>query len=100
LKAPSTAIKLGFDLKRLIKEKWGIAFRMQDDESVDDCNGLMKVMKFESAVRFVAKIATTTLLSRSYNKDRALQDPDDFYKLQNTIKEIQKLDFTDTCQNM
>ena len=47
LKAPSTAMKLGYDLKRLAGAKWGAALRNNNDTATIDCKNPLKLMKME-----------------------------------------------------
>ena len=92
LQAPSVALKLGYDLKRLVGAKWGMSVRLKDNEGEDECKKFLKLMKFEWAIR-VSKQAYITLQTRNFNKEKSLPEPDDLVKLNSYIKdELKKVD--------
>ena len=95
LKSPSTALKMGYDIKRMVGAKWGIALRDEDDKSSKECKDFLKLYKFEWSVK-VTKLATVILQTRRFSKDRTLPEPDDLFKLHGYIKEeIRNLDLKD-----
>lgn len=95
LKAPSTALKLGYDIKRLVGSKWGIALRNNESTDAGDCRDFLKLMKFEWSVK-VSKVAFVTLQVRRFNAEKALPLPEDLFKLQNHVKqELKSLDLSD-----
>jgi hypothetical protein len=95
LKAPSTALKLGYDIKRLVGAKWGLALRNNESADAGDCKDLLKLMKIEWSVK-VSKVALVTLQVRRFNTEKALPVPEDLFKLQNHVKqELKHLDLSD-----
>jgi hypothetical protein len=95
LKFPSTALKIGYDLKRLVGAKWGIALRERDSGAEEDCKKFLKLMKFEWSVR-VSKQALITLQTRKFNAEKSLPEPDDLVKLNKHIKdELENLNLKD-----
>ena len=95
LNAPSTALKLGYDIKRLAGAKWGIALRNVDKEVAEDCKNFLKLMKMEWGTR-VSKMAHITLQVRRFNSERSLPLPDDLFKLNDHVKnQLKDLDLTD-----
>ena len=56
LKSPSTALKLGYDLKRLVGAKWSIALREKCSDAVEECKSFLKLMKFEWSIRAPGKV--------------------------------------------
>ena len=95
LKSPSTALKLGYDIKRLAGAKWGMALRNQDQAAADDCKNFLKLVKFEWATK-VTKAALITLQIRKFNAERSLPLPEDLFTLNSHVKkELQSLDLSD-----
>ena len=98
LKSPSTAIKLGYDIKRMLGAKWSMTLSGRDEYGIDSCKKLMKLMKLNWALK-VTKLATVTLTCRQFNKVKSLPLPDDLVKLQDHIKnEIKELDLKSTTK--
>lgn len=91
LKSPSTAIKIGYDIKRMVGAKWAAAIKAQNTLVRKECEHFMKLMEFEWSTR-VSKIASTLLTVRRFNKEKQLPVPQDLEKLQSYVKEeISKL---------
>ena len=92
LEKPSNAIKLGYDLKRLINLKIGMAIMHNDKRSKEDAENLLRTMNIFWPTK-VTKLARVLLDQRKYNKHEELPDPKDIEKLSNSLKsEISKLD--------
>ena len=92
LEAPSTAIRLGYDIKRMLNAKWADGIKENDEKSIRDSKSFMKLMKMEWATK-VTKLATVTLQIRSFNKEKSLPDPKDIVKIQKKIRQdIQAFD--------
>ena len=85
LKAPSTAIKLGYDLKRLAGAKLGLAIKQGNAMAREKAKDFMKLMNMEWTLK-VNKIASTTLQMRKFNKDCSLPEPEDIEKVTAAIK--------------
>ena len=95
LKAPSTAIKLGYDIKRLAGTKWGNGLRRNDQIAVAETKNFLKLMKLEWSIR-VTKSALTTLQVRKFNSEKSLPVPDDLQALNEHVKkELQNLYLSD-----
>lgn len=85
LKSPSTAIRLGYDIKKMLNCKWAKGIKEKDKEKIDDCKHFLRLMNLEWSTR-VTKLATVTLEFRHFNKEKSLPDPDDIIHLQKHIK--------------
>lgn len=86
LKSPSTAIRLGYDIKKMLNCKWAKGIKEKDKEKIDDCKHFLRLMNLEWSTR-VTKLATVTLEFRHFNKEKSLPDPDDIIHLQKHIKD-------------
>ncbi|XP_060600852.1 uncharacterized protein LOC132754246 isoform X5 [Ruditapes philippinarum] len=81
LKAPSNAIKLKYDLKRLVNMKYAFLMKTnQEGREVSDCKSFLELMNLEWSER-VTKIARTILQKRKYIESKDLPSPDDIEKL-------------------
>ncbi|OWF49392.1 hypothetical protein KP79_PYT01076 [Mizuhopecten yessoensis] len=95
LKTPSNALKLGYDIKKMVSAKLGRALMKDDAGNQKDAEGLLKLMDMEWGVR-VNKLARIALTERSFNAERQLPLPEDIKKLcAYLLTEIGKLDLTD-----
>ena len=95
LKSPSTAIKMGYDIKRMVNAIYGAALRVGDDNVSTECKALLQIMKMEWADN-VSRLAHTILVTRQFNECKQIPIPDDVAKLQAHVKEeIAKLDLDD-----
>ena len=100
LKSPSNAIKLGFDVKRMIGVKIAEAVIRKDNDSRRDAEDLMLVVNTYWSTD-VTKIARIVLLDRQFNKEVLLPVPEDVTKLNDYMnEEINNLDLnTITLEN-
>ena len=85
LESPSTAVKLGYDIKRLTNAKLGIAIKEDNDEERKKCLDFLKLIEMEWSLK-VTRLASTTLQARRLNKDRQLPDSDDLVQITKTVK--------------
>jgi len=92
LKAPSNAIKLKYDLKRLVNMKYAFLVKTNEEgREVTDCRSFLELMNMEWSER-VTKVATTILQQRKYMESKDLPSPDDIEKLtRHMITEIEKV---------
>lgn len=86
LKSPSTAIRIGYELKRMLSTKWAEAIKENNEQHVKESKDFLKLMKFEWSTR-VTKMATVTLQIRNFNKEKSLPEPEDIIKLQKKIRD-------------
>jgi hypothetical protein len=86
LKSPSNAIKLGYELKRLINIKLGLAIRERDKEIKEECRDLMQLFHNEWSQK-VTKLARVALAERQYTIEQQLPVPDDLVKLSRYLDE-------------
>ena len=95
LKSPSTAIKMGYDIKRMVNAIYGAALRVGDDDVGTACKALLRIMKMEWTDN-VSRLAHTILVTRQFNESKQIPIPADVAKLQAHVKEeIAKLDLDD-----
>lgn len=93
---PSNAIKLGFDLKRLVDGKIGNALRLsnknrQEQEEAED---FLKMMNIYWGTR-ITKLARVILSERKYGQDVQLPHPEDIKELYTYLhKALAELDLT------
>ena len=80
LKSPSNAIKLKYDIKRMMNCKYGIAMRQGDEEKEKECERFLKIMEIEWQEK-VTKLARCVLLKRQYTVRKELPAPDDVKKI-------------------
>lgn len=96
LQAPSTAIRLGYEIKRMLSAKWAEGIKSKDEAAANDSKSFLKLMKFEWSTK-VTKLATVTLQVRSFNKEKSLPEPEDIIKIQEKIRnDIKNFDEKDT----
>ena len=86
LKAPSTAVRLGYEIKRMLNFKWAEGIKSNNEQTIKDSKSFMKLMTIEWALK-VTKLAKVTLEIRSFNKEKSLPDPLDIQNLQAKIRE-------------
>ena len=95
LAKPSNAIKLGFDVKRMINAKLGLAIQNDAPEARKEAEDLLKLMELFWGTR-VTKLARVLLEQRHYYRSKDLPDPDDIKRLNEYLKEeMDKLSYTD-----
>jgi len=98
LAKPSNAIKLGFDLKRMLNCKIGLAIMENSgkgDAHRKQAEDLMKLIEIFWGSR-VAKLARVLLEERRFNKRNELPLPEDLLALNNHLEaELGKLDLSD-----
>ena len=81
LKSPSNAIKLKYDLKRLVNMKYAFLLKTnQEGREVSDCKSFLKLMTLEWSER-VTKVARTILQQRKFMESKDLPSPEDIEKL-------------------
>ncbi len=73
LGSPSNAIKLSFDIKRLVSIKLAQAIMNGDEEQKKQCNEFLQLM----AISWTTKLATAVLLKRRLNARKPLPLPND-----------------------
>ncbi len=96
LEKPSNALKIGFDLKRLINIKIALAIQQKEEEARKSAEDLRTIMDVFWPTR-VAKAARVILAERRFNKEIELPDPEDLLRLNQYIKfQLQKLNFEKT----
>ena len=94
LMSPSNAIKLGFDVKRMLNIKKAFAIMADDEKSRKDVDSFKVVMETFWATR-VTKLARTLLLDRQFNKEVEMPTPDDLRRMNLFLgSAIKKLDLT------
>ena len=80
IKAPSTAIKFGHDIKRMVNAKLAKAIVNDDAIQQKEAQHFLKLMEMEWGLR-VTKLARCTLVERSFNQAKELPLPDDVKRL-------------------
>jgi hypothetical protein len=80
LQAPSNAVKLGFDLKRMASAKLALALMEEDQDKKDQAKSFLTLMKINWGLQ-VTKLAKTVLQEKSFNKPVNLPLPEDVKKL-------------------
>ncbi|XP_038063286.1 uncharacterized protein LOC119733978 [Patiria miniata] len=94
LDAPSNAIKIGYDLKRMCNLKMGIAIRARNAGTREECRDFMDLMQSEWSTR-VTKLARVRLAERQYNLKQQLPKPDDLVQMNNFLtKELSNFDLS------
>jgi len=99
LKAPSNAIKLGHDIKRMVNAK--LAKAIVNDDAIQQKEGqhFLKLMEMEWGLR-VTKLARCTLVECSFNQAKELPLPDDVKRLSEHLqKEVARVEFDDCSFN-
>lgn len=96
LRNPSNAIKLGYDIKRLINFKVGMSIMQNNASSREEAENLLKTMDIFWSTK-VTKLARVLLRQRQYSKKKELPLPKDIQNLTEYLKKsISALDFTKT----
>lgn len=80
LKKPSNAIKLGFDIKRMLNIKAALSVLDKNNEARKDADDFRLVMNTFWATK-ITKLARVILLDRQFNKEIYLPHPSDLAKL-------------------
>jgi len=47
LQSPSTALKMGYDLKRMAGARWAMCLKSGDRQEIENCNDFLKLMQLE-----------------------------------------------------
>ena len=91
---PSNAVKLGFDIKRMLSIKTALSILGDDGISRNESEKFRLVMETFWSTR-IAKLARVILLERQFNKDVSLPHPEDLKKLNIFMEEeLKELDLT------
>ncbi|XP_063403047.1 centromere protein F-like [Mytilus trossulus] len=92
LKHPSTAVKSGFDIMRMVSSKLGISIKERDETMKKEASDFLFLMKMEWSIR-VNKLARSILSERQFNNKKELPHPEDIANFASfLIKECQSLD--------
>jgi len=86
LQSPSNALKLGYDITRLINIKIGLAIQFRNSLVQEEAEKLLQLMRIFWPTR-VTKLARVILLERQYNKEHCLPPPDDLKKLNTYLED-------------
>ncbi|XP_021353744.1 uncharacterized protein LOC110450516 [Mizuhopecten yessoensis] len=89
IQKPSNAIKLGYDIKRLLNGKIGLAIKSGDKASRQDAEDLLKAMSVYWGTS-VTKMSRVLLEQRHYAKDKKLPEPNDIKTLNIFLNESLK----------
>ena len=76
MKHPSTAVKIGYDITRLVSAKMGIAIRSKDQTTIEECQSLLALYRQEWKFR-VDKCARQLIMERRFKKEDPLPLPND-----------------------
>lgn len=95
LSSPSNAIKLKYDVKKMVNAKWAYIMK---NESVNTeakaCKTFLKLMDIEWKSK-VTKLAYTVLMRRKYEIRQELPSPEDIQKLTvGMINELKTIELT------
>ena len=91
LRAPSNAIKLKYDLIRLVNAKWGLFIKNNGDkDEIRDCESFLQLIKVEWT-EGVTKLARTVLVDRQNFKKKNIPSPKDMSMLTEHLKELGSL---------
>ena len=100
LKAPSNAIKLGFDIERMLSAKISKAIMAGDDEKQKEATDFLKQKEIQWNLQ-ITKLARGLLVERSFNKTNQLPSQVDVRRLFEYLEsEIRGLDLSDQVQNL
>ncbi|XP_060563321.1 uncharacterized protein LOC132722776 isoform X3 [Ruditapes philippinarum] len=95
LKAPSNALKLGHDIKRMVDAKLAKAIIQEDNDEQKEAQDFLRLMSMQWGLR-VTKLARYVLIERSFNQVKELPLPDDVKKLSVHLqKELSSIDLED-----
>ena len=98
LDSPSNAIKLGFDLKRLINIKIGMCIEQGHLKERQEAEDVLTLMNIFWGSR-VTKLARVLLEERRFNKVQSLPDTEDLKKLNMYLK-VQSLPDTEDLKKL
>lgn len=87
LKAPSNAIKLKYDIQRMINAKWSFALKQNNQSTkctVSECKGFLQLMNVEWSEK-VTKFARMVLAQRQREKTNEIPSPEDIKNLNNYL---------------
>ncbi len=96
LKASSNAIKLKYDIKRLVNSKWSFCWKTGRGKTIDaeGCTAFIAMMNIEWGEK-VTKLARSVLITRTFQADLQVPAPQDLEKLTKHIcMEINNLDLS------
>jgi len=97
LRAPSNALKLKYDIRRLLNAKYAYLLRRASDvdsNEIKGCKRFLKLMEIEWSER-VTKVARTVLQTRRLTETKEIPAPDDVEKLtKHLIHELQTAKMT------
>ena len=97
LKSPSNAIKLKYDIKRMVNAKWAAILKSNGmKEEAKTCKEFLCLMSMEWNEK-VARTARAMLTQRQFDKTPTLPAPDDIAKLSSyLIKNLKEFDYSQT----
>ena len=82
LKAPSNAIKLKYDLTRLVNAKWAyIQKNNKDPNEARKCEIFLRLITLECTSQKVTRLARLVLAGRQLNRTKEIPSPEDISKL-------------------
>ena len=96
LQSPSNAIKIKYDMKRMLNAKWAYIVKKNDHSEIEakSCETFLRLIDVEWAEK-VTKLARTVLLRRSFERKQELPSPSDIEKLTTyltaQVKSIEKV---------
>ncbi|XP_052229409.1 uncharacterized protein LOC127843707 isoform X6 [Dreissena polymorpha] len=96
LRAPSNAIKLKYDIRRLLNAKYAYLLRASDvvSNEIKQCKRFLKLMEIEWGER-VTKVARTVLQTRRLTETKEVPAPDDVEKLtRHLVNELENTKMT------
>jgi hypothetical protein len=85
LKHPSAAIKIKYDILKMVNIRMGLAVRKGDDATQKECADFLFLLKSEWGNK-VSKLANKLLLERRMNRPIENANPDDLKKLASFLK--------------
>ena len=80
LTSPSNALKLKYDVKRLVNAKWAFAIKQGKEEEEKQCQKFLQLMEIEWGER-VTKLCRMVLDQRRFEETKELPAPEDVKKL-------------------
>ena len=89
---PSNAIKIGYELKRIVSVKLGQAIRNRDNLTKEECRDYQHLLTAEWSAR-VTKRAQVTLRERQFNQEKKMPEPSDLVKLKDYLhSQLEEID--------
>jgi len=89
LRSPSNALKLKYDIKRMVQAKWAMIMKdcktQQDREAAENCKIFLELMDIEYSDR-VVRVARTILARKLYEGRQDLPSPNDVKILTEHLK--------------